>query len=180
MFPSFVEHPKNCRFSGQDPDEEILLILRAHPITTLKWIVPAILVFLLPFYFGAIMNFLRIDLSFVPTSFSVVFLIINFLLVLVIVFEGFLGWYFNVNILTNKKLIDIDFYSILLKHLDQALLRDVQESTSKVGGIFGMFFNYGDVLVKTAASEESIDYINVPHPDRAADIIMDEALKNRN
>lgn len=125
------------------------------------------------------MDFLRVDLSFVPTIFRAVFLLINFLLVLVIVFEGFLGWYFNVNILTNKKLIDIDFYSILLKHLDQALLRDVQESTSKVGGIFGMFFNFGHVLVKTAASGESIDYANVPHPDLAADIIMDEALRNR-
>lgn len=179
MFPSFVEHPQNCRFDGQDSDEEIVLLLRAHPITTLKWIVPAVIIFLLPFYFSRLMSFLQIDLSFVPMSLGSVFLVINFLLVLVIVFEGFLGWYFNVNILTNKKLIDVDFYSILLKHLDQALLRDVQESTSRVGGVFGMFFNFGHVLVKTAASSESIDYANVPHPDRVADIIMDEALKNR-
>ncbi len=108
-----------------------------------------------------------------------VFLIINYLLVLVILFQGFLSWYFNVNILTDKKLIDIDFYSILLKHIDQALLRDVQEASSKIGGVLQMIFDYGDIIVQTAAKQEGIDYKSVPKPDRVADMIMDQALKVR-
>lgn len=179
MFPAYLEHPQDCRFEGQDDDEKIILLLRAHPITTLYWIIPAIIVFLIPFFVSDIAAFLSLDMSFLPETYTMVFLLINYLLVLVIIFEGFLGWYFNVNILTDKKLIDIDFYSILRKHIDHALLRDAQEASAKVGGVAQMIFNYGDVIVQTAASEEGIDFRSVPKPDRVADIIMDQALKNR-
>lgn len=179
MFPSFVEHPHNMRFEGQDPDENIILLLRAHPVTTLYWIIPAVILFLVPFYLPNVLPFLGINLSFVPQTYILASLLINYLLVLVIIFEGFLSWYFNVNILTDKKLIDIDFYSILLKHIDHALLRDVQEASARVGGLLQMIFNYGDIIVQTAASQEGIDYKNIPKPDRVADMIMDEALKNR-
>ena len=179
MFSCYVEHPDNVRFEGQDNDENIILLLRAHPVTALYWIIPALLIFAFPFFLPSILTSLNIDLSFVPDVYRMVFLLINYLLVLVIVFQGFLNWYFNVNILTDKKLIDIDFYSVLLKHIDHALLRDVQEASARVGGILQMVFNYGDVLVQTAASEEGIDFRSVPMPDRVADLIMDTALKNR-
>lgn len=179
MFPSFIKHPKGYHYQGQDEDEEILLLLRAHPITNLGWIFLSIFVFLIPFLLPKLIPFFNLDFSFVPDSFQLVLLIINYLLVLVIVFEGFLGWYFNVHILTNKKMVDIDFHSIISKSIDVALLRDVQEATSHLAGVFGMIFHYGDVFIKTAASTESIDLKDVPRPDLVSDIIMDEALKVR-
>lgn len=179
MFPAFIRHPHNCRYQGQDEDENILLLLRAHPVTNLPWIILSIVVFLIPFWLPQIVPFLGLDFSFVPQSFWTVLLIVNYLLVLTIVFEGFLGWYFNVNLLTDKKIVDIDFNSILSKNIDLALLRDVQETRSHLAGIIGMIFNFGDVYVQTAAAKESIDLKDVPHPDIVSDIIMDEALKNR-
>lgn len=179
MFPAFIKNPQSCRFQGQDDDEDILLLLRAHPITNLSWIAMAILVFLLPFFLPKAIAFYNLNFSFVPPNFITVLLIINYLLVLVIAFEGFLGWYFNVNILTNKKIVDVDFNSILSKNIDLALLRDVQESNSTLNGIFGMVFNFGDVFVQTAASKEDIDFKKVPHPDLVSDMIMDQALKIR-
>ncbi len=180
MFSAFIKNPQNCRYQGQDGDEEIILLLRAHPITNLSWIILAVLVFLLPILAPKAAAFYRLDFPFVPANFSLVLLIINYLLVLVMVFEGFLGWYFNVNILTNKKIVDIDFNSILSKNIDLALLRDVQECNSHLNGILGMIFNFGDVYVQTAASNETIDFKKVPHPDLSSDIVMDAALKVRN
>ncbi|MDO8619550.1 MAG: hypothetical protein Q7R49_06460 [Candidatus Daviesbacteria bacterium] len=179
MFPAFIKNPQNCHYQGQDDDENILLLLRAHPITNLPWIILAILIFLTPFLVPNLIPFLGLDFSFLPSHFPVVMLIINYLLVLIIVFEGFLGWYFNVNLLTDKKMVDIDFHSVLSKSIDVALLRDVQESTSHLAGIVGMIFNFGDVFIKTAASTESIDLKDIPHPDIVSDIIMDTALKHR-
>lgn len=179
MFPSFIRHPQNCRYQGQDEDEEIVLLLRAHPITNLGWVLFALFLFLIPFLLPKLVPFLNFDLSFVPDNFWLVFLIINYLIVLAVVFEGFLGWYFNVQILTNKKIVDIDFHSLLSKSVDVALLRDVQEATSHLAGIVGIIFHFGDVFIKTAVATESIDLRNVPHPDLVSDIIMDEALKAR-
>jgi len=179
MFPAFIKNPQSCHYQGQDDDENILLLLRAHPITNLPWILLSIFIFFIPLLVPKFILLLNLDFSFVPQNFSLVLIIINYLLILVIVYEGFLGWYFNVNLLTDKKIVDIDFHSILSKSIDVALLRDVQESTSHLAGIIGMIFNFGDVFIKTAASTESIDLKDIPHPDIVSDIIMDEALKNR-
>ncbi|MBI4036548.1 hypothetical protein HY386_01545 [Candidatus Daviesbacteria bacterium] len=178
MFPSYLENPRNCRFQGQDSDEVIILLLRAHPITNLSWIIPAVLVFLLPFFLPQLALYLGFNLfTSLPDTFLSSFLIINYLLVLVIVFEGFLGWYFNVNILTNKKLVDIDFHSLLFSGMDITLLASVQEANPKVAGLMGVIFHFGDVMVQTAGARVEIDFPRVPNPNRVADIIMDEAHK---
>lgn len=177
MFSSYIPNPLDCRFEGQDPDEKILLLLRAHPITTLKWIIPAILLFIVPFLVPEAFLLLNLDLRQIPQSFAVVFLIINYLLVLIIVFEGFLYWYFNVYIVTDKNIIDVDFHSILFKNIDVAPLRNIEDTSSKMGGILNSIFHYGDVVIQTAGTARNIDLESVPRPHHVADFILDEAHK---
>lgn len=177
MFPAYEENPQNYRFEGQDLDEKILLVLRAHPITNLSWIIPSILLFFLPFILPAILLSAGINLSFLPGTYDIVFLIINYLLVLVIVFEGFLYWYFNVYIVTNKNIIDVDFHSILFKHIDVAPLRNIEDTSSSMGGILNSIFHYGHVFIQTAGTSRNIDLASVPRPHHVADFILDEAHK---
>lgn len=177
MFSAYLENPQRCRFEGQDLDEKIILLLRAHPITNIFWIIPAILIFLLPFILPEITSFFGINLAVIPDHFLLAFLVINYLLVLVIVFEGFLSWYFNVSILTNKKIVDLDFHSILSKNVDLAPLNGIQEASGHVAGLLGIIFHFGPVMVQTAGAKVSIDLIDVPVPERVADIIMDEVQK---
>lgn len=177
MFPSYLENPQNCSFEGQDPQEKILLLLRAHPITNLRWIIPAILLFFLPFSLSSILGFFSIDPSLIPSSFGLVFLLFNFLLMMVIVFEGFLYWYFNVYIVTNKNIIDVDFHSILYKNIDIAPLRNIEDVSSNMSGILHSIFHYGNVFVQTAGTSRNIDFISVPKPHKVADFILDEVHK---
>ena len=177
MFSSYVENPKNCHFEGQDADEKIILLLRSHPITNLTWIIPALLLFFLPVVFPKVVAILGLSLPIIPSSFATGFLLINYLLVLVVTLEGFLYWYFNVNIMTDRKIIDIDFNSVLFKNVDLALIKDVQEAQSSVGGFLGMIFNFGNVFVQTAGANVTIDFKNIPHPTKVADLIMDQVHK---
>lgn len=177
MFPSYAEHPVDMRFEGQDEDEEILLLLRAHPITNLSWIIGAVLIFLLPFFIPKILQLLNYNLSFIPESFIILSLIINYLLVLVIVFEGFLYWYFNVYIVTDKNIVDVDFHSLLFKTIDVAPLRNTEDASSSMGGILNSVFNYGNVFIQTAGTSRNIDFHDVSKPHRVADFILDEAHK---
>ncbi|MBI2600518.1 PH domain-containing protein [Candidatus Daviesbacteria bacterium] len=172
---SYLENPHNISFEGQDNDEKILLVLRAHPITNLGWIFFAILVFSVPFLVPQLIVLTGITLPNIAEEILLGFLIINYLLVLVIVFEGFLYWYFNVSILTNKRIIDIDFESLLYKKVDLAPLSNVEEANSHVKGIIGTVFNFGDVLIQTAGASVGIDLKNVPDPHKVADRVMDEA-----
>src|SRR3990167_3419266 len=146
MFSSYIEHPIGCRLEGQDPDEKILLLLRAHPITNIPWIVFAIFVFAVPFIVQKAAPLFEFSLALVPQSFILVLLIINYLLVLVVTFEGFLSWYFNVYIVTDKNIVDVDFHSILFKNIDVAPLRNIEDTSSSMGGILSSFFHFGAVF----------------------------------
>lgn len=173
MFPAFVQNPQNCRYEGQDADEKIILLLRAHPITNLSWIFFALAIFSIPFWIPSAIHFFNLDFSFVPPTFLLVLLIINYLLVLVIMFEGFLGWYFNVNIVTDRRIVDVDFNSLLHRNIDLAPLTSVEETSSNMGGILKAIFHYGDVHVQTAGSKLTIEFVSVPDPHKVSDIILD-------
>lgn len=177
MFSAYIEQPPNCRFEGQDPGEKILLLLRAHPITNLGWIIGAILLFIAPFFVPKALQILNISLSGVPENLPIIFLIINYLLVLIIVFEGFLNWYFNVYIVTSKNIVDVDFHSLLFKNIDVAPLRNIEDTSSSMGGVLNAIFHFGNVFIQTAGAARNIDFHSVPKPHHVADFILDEAHK---
>ncbi len=177
MFSSYLENPTHCRFENQDADEKILLLLRAHPITNLSWIIPSILLFMAPFFIPKILSFFNLGLVDFPQPFEIVFLIINYLLVLIIVFEGFLHWYFNVYIMTDKNIIDVDFHSALFKNIDVAPLRNIEDTSSSMGGLLNSIFHYGNVTIQTAGAAKNIELESVPRPHYIADFILDEAHK---
>ena len=177
MFSSYVENPTHCSFEGQNPEEKILLLLRAHPITNLGWIFLTLLTLSLPFIIPRFLPFLGIQTNSIPSSYWFVFLIMDFLLALTIIFEGFLYWYFNVYIVTTKNIIDVDFHSILFKNIDVAPLRNIEDTSSSMGGILHSIFHYGNVFIQTAGTSRNIDFINVPRPHHVADFILDEAHK---
>ncbi len=177
MFPSYVENPTEIRFEGQDASEKILLLLRAHPVTNLAWIVPSTLLLVAPFLIPGILALANLDISTLPNSFKIVFLIINYLLVLVIALEGFLHWYFNVYIVTDKNIIDVDFHSILFKNIDVAPLRNIEDTSSSMGGLLNSVFHYGNVFIQTAGAAKNIEFIAVSRPHHVADFILDESHK---
>ena len=177
MFSSYVENPTHCSFEGQNPEEKILLLLRAHPITNLSWILLTLLTLSLPFIIPRFLPFLGIQPNSIPYSYWLTFLIMDFLLALTIIFEGFLYWYFNVYIVTDKNIIDVDFHSILFKNIDVAPLRNIEDTSSSMGGILNSIFHYGDVFIQTAGSSRNIDLHSVPRPHHVADFILDEAHK---
>lgn len=177
MFSSYIERPTDCRFEGQDTDEKILLLLRAHPVTNLSWIIPATLLFLAPFFAPVILQILNLEISATPKFFEIIFLIINYLLVLTITFEGFLSWYFNVYIVTDKNIVDVDFHSVLSKNIDVAPLRNIEDTSSSMAGLLNSIFHYGHVFIQTAGATKNIDLASVPKPHQVADFILDEAHK---
>ena len=148
MFPAFVLNPINVYFIGQDPNEKILLLLRAHPITNLKWIIPAVLLFFVPFFISGFFKLVKLNFEPFPTEYSMALIIINYLLILVIVFEGFIGWYFNVYMVTTKNIVDIDFHSLLYGNIDLTPIQNVEDANSSQGGILASIFNYGNIYVR--------------------------------
>lgn len=174
IFPSFLDKPTKIRFSTQEDNEYIDLFLRRHFITNIPWILTAIFGILVPpavFWIDEILGTGIIN----ATSPQIILgsTVIWYLLIIAFVIEKFLFWYFNVYILTNQHLVDVNFFSLLSRETTEVQLSDIQTITPSVKGIAGSFFHFGDVLVETAAEKRVVLFDDVPRPDFVADRIQD-------
>jgi len=165
---AYASSPKNIHFETQEPKEEIILLLRRHWITNLPWIFWAILMVFTPF----ILRFFPL-LTLLPFRYQVMAVIIWYLLTIAFIFEQFLGWLFNVNIITDERIVDIDFYSLLYKEVSDCKIDQIQDVTYKMGGVTRAMFNYGDVFIQTAAERPQFEFLAIPKPDRVAAILRD-------
>ncbi len=155
---AFCVRPQNARFEFQSANEEILLIVRAHPITQLPWILKGMFLLILMMLLNlALGRFLH------PSQ----VIIINFFgLAFVVGYYWFhiLSYFFNVGIITNVRIVDIDFHAVIYKEVTEARLNKVEDITSKTGGYIASLFNFGNVFVQTAGSELMIEFHNAPRP----------------
>jgi hypothetical protein len=156
---AFVARPRDILFETQIEKEEIILLLRRHPITNLSWILIAILMCLAPFLLRFFPFF-----EFMPPRFQFIGVLMWYLLVIAFVLEQFLGWYFNVYFITDERLVDVDFISLIYKEISDAAIDKIQDVSFKMGGILGMMFNYGTVYIQTAAERPKFEFEDVPDP----------------
>lgn len=167
---SFCLNP-NLHFDGQDKDEHPILVLRAHPITQLPWLINA-------FFFIIFLLFLNLYLPQYLGFYQLFFVdLFGVALVFSYLYFNFLHWFFNVGIITNKRILDVDFYGLIYKETTIAMLNKVEDITAKVGGVFSSLFDYGNVFIQTAGTDVNIEFINIPKPQQVAKII-NQLLKN--
>lgn len=155
----------DVKFEAQETDEKVILVLRAHPITQLSWVIASIFAFI-------ILVALNFFLPSVLDVRQIVFL--NFFFVIIIlsyIWLNILFYIFNVGIVSSKRILDVDFHSILYRETSESRLSNVEDITSRQAGYFGSFFHYGNVFVQTAGTEINIEFLNVPEPTEVVRII---------
>lgn len=142
----------------QHKDENIILLIREHPITQVPWIINTI-------GLGIILVLVNVLLPQFFTINQIIF--INFFAIVLIfayAWINFLRWYFEVGVVTNERIIDIDFKSVLYKEVSIAKLENIQEVSAKSAGYLGTLFNYGYIYVQTSGADIDIEFLNAPDP----------------
>ncbi len=164
------------RFVTQQEDEEIVLLLRAHPITNVGWILVAAGMLILPGILLATGMFAD-----VPGKFVFIGRLMWYLVTLMYIFERFLHWYYSVFIVSNERLVDIDFVNLMYRVITYANLNHIEEPAMMTGGFIRSIFQYGDVMVTTASEQPTIEALAVPYPQKVVDIIsrLAEELEKR-
>lgn len=174
FFPAFFDKPTAIRFAKQELDENIELALRRHLVTNIPWIFISLLAFALPALIVFLDQSFSINLvSTISPIISFGLVIVWYLLITAYVIENFLFWYFNIYIITDKHLVDINFYTLLQHDVTEVRLEDVQSISWGFSGIISSLFYYGNVYILTAAETQQIDFLSVPKPDIVADRIQD-------
>ncbi|OGE31069.1 hypothetical protein A2631_05315 [Candidatus Daviesbacteria bacterium RIFCSPHIGHO2_01_FULL_44_29] len=174
LLPDFFDCPTRIHFADQEADEKIDLMLRRHWATNIPWIVAAFIGLFFPAIVVIIDQAANLYLiEQLPLSIFNGLMLVWYLFLVAYIIENLLHWYFNVYIVTNLHLVQISLKSLLVKTVTQSRLDDVQGVRTKIKGVFASIFNFGDVLVETAARTEDILFADVPTPDIVADRIQD-------
>ena len=171
---AFVLYPEKIKFETKEKDEEVVLLLRQHPIVNVGWILVTVAMVYIPF----LVNMLGV-LDGLPGSFKLIIILAWYLVTLAFALESFMGWFFNVYIVTNKRVIDIDFVNLIYKEVSDANLDKIQDISYSMGGVARTVFNYGDVTIQTAAEVQEFEFKAVPDPARVTKIIKEFMEKGK-
>ncbi len=171
---AFCYYPHNVDFINQEPDEKVILLVRRHFITNLGWLALVAVMIVAP----SVLSVFPL-LDFLPARFQLAAILVWYLLTLAIFIQGFLSWFFSVNIITNKRVIDVDFENLIYRKITDAEIDKIEDATVQMGSVIRTLFDYGDVLIQTAAEIPEIEFEAVPHPDRIDKILSDVRLDTR-
>ena len=163
-FHAFCIKP-GIRFNEQEEDEEVILKLRAHPITQLPWMLNGLILFI-------ILSF--IDWVFFKSLTQNQFFIINLLSIVMIIsylWFNFISYYFNIGLVTNKRIIDMDYHSVLFREISETNFDQIEDVSALSSGYFASLFNFGDVFVQTAGTNINIQFLKVPRAGEVVSII---------
>lgn len=161
-------------FPGQEANEPVFVFARPFPLAYIGTAIIFIIVFAasLLAQYGLVNNgFGNLDLESVRAG--VLLLGIFQLIALTVFFVSVFDFYYDILIVTDRRLVDIDQQQLFYRQISQLSLEDVEDVTSIVKGMFPTFFNYGTVRIQTAGEKENFVVEHVRHPREIATIILD-------
>lgn len=165
---SYSYLPDKISFVNEDPEEEVILLLRKHPITNLGWILLAFLMIIAPSF-----TTLLTPIELLPADYQFVLNLVWYLITSAFIIEQFLSWFFHVNIITDERIIEVDFVNLVYREITDANIDKIEDVTVEVGGTFRTFFNYGDVVIQTAAEITKITFEAIPDPDKVSKVLRE-------
>lgn len=169
---AFVPKPLKTFFASQANEEDVVLLLRKHPITQLPWIFTAIVAALLPLFLANFQFF-----SFFPSNYMFAAYVGWYLLLLGFIIESFLSWFFNVYIITDERIVDVDFLSLIYRNISSAKIDNIEDVSSETSGALRSVFNFGTVRIQTAAEKTEFEFEDVPQPNKVIALINDLLLE---
>lgn len=165
---SFLYYPDRVKFANKDPEEEIILMLRRHPVTKIGGAFISGLMILAPAFLTVLPFF-----ELIPLRFQIIFVVIWYMVTIAFILEEFMSWFFNVNIITDERIVEVDFHNLIYRELTDANIDQIQDVTVQIGGATRTYFNFGDIVVQTASEIPQIKFEAVPNPDVVAKILRD-------
>lgn len=174
-FKSYAELPQGVTYQDQEEGECVAILLRRHPITNFRWAFIASVAALFPLLLTQIpytdigLN----GLAQIPVPIKQIIGLFWYTLIVGYVLQNLLIWYYNVYLITNQRIVDVDFKGLMHYASDEAALHQIQDVSHKQGGLWQLLFHYGTVHIQTAGTRQNLDFERVPLPARVADAVTD-------
>ncbi len=171
---------KNIRLKDFKADERVLAVGRRHWIIFLQDALGLLILFFLPFFAGPILSvFSGPNTVSFPNGFGLFFGSLWALVLWQRLFVKWTDYYYDIWIITNWKVIDIEQKGLWHRDVSTLMNLDkIQDASMDISGFLGTIFNYGTLQIQTAAANREFIFENVAHP-RVIGITIKEAQEHR-
>ncbi|MCK5412916.1 MAG: PH domain-containing protein [Candidatus Pacebacteria bacterium] len=153
-------------FPGQHHNENVVLVLRKHPISLLTYAIQIFFFLLLPIlaYVFIIPEIFSAFLEYPYQNVYILLSLIFYGFVWITAFVIWVDYYLDIWIITNQRLLDIEQKGFFNRTVSELDLKKIQDITSNVRGIIPTMFGFGSIQIQTAAEEKKFELKSVPHP----------------
>jgi len=174
FFKSMFEKPDGVSFINQEADESIILLLHASFFTNALWILFTIVFIFLPPFLFPFFSSIGLDLVtvFSPSALSIVILS-YYLFIFGYAYVNYISWFYNVSIVSNLHVLDIDFANMSYKKVSTVTITEIADVSYTQAGFFQTFFDFGTVKIDPQEQNNSIFFENIPKPSYVTDLILD-------
>lgn len=164
LLSSYVRDPFGVTLAEQHADEHIILFSRRALVTNIPWIVSSCVLLLLPVLFPFLLSPLRLSPEIFNPLTNIILILFYYIVVCGYAFINFATWFYDIDIVTEKRAVDIDFYNISFISVATARVHDLKDVRFTQKGFFASLANYGDVTLAVEASGETLVFESMPHP----------------
>lgn len=144
--------------------EKVIKIVHKH---WGSFVLPAIKIFLafsIPFFLSAFLF---------SNSIGLIIFVIVFIGAATYTLHLWMNWYFDLFVLTNQRLINIDQKGIFTREVSEATYMNVQGATYELSGLFAMLFNYGTVKIQAIGIKDLVKIESAEDPKRLQELILE-------
>ena len=160
-------------FPNQEDNETISLVVREH------WFHLFLKILVWVFFAAALVLFNRFAQADLPGildgtegQVTLLFVQVYTLFLVLALFLIFNFYYLTMQVITNIRIVDINQEGLFSHVISELNVDKIEDVTSRVNGIFGTIFNYGDVLIQTAGKEEHFIFHSVPNPTEIEKVVL--------
>jgi hypothetical protein len=168
------------RFQGKHTEEQVLAVYHRHWFDIFTHLFLSVLLSVILLGGFIILPGLYPGIAESPNGAFFFFLQNSFFLFLwVSLFLIWIDVYFDVWIITDERIVNIEQKDLFTRRVSELRFHTVQDVTSEVNGLLPSILDYGDVLVQTAGENPRFIFHNVPNPVAIKDLIMKLAERRR-
>lgn len=170
-------------FPSQEQEEKVFLLIRKHWFNYVIFFFTAFIM-LIPVVILLVYWMLNPNqISQATGDIIILSLSAYFLFILGMELYGFVSYYLDVYIVTDRRIVDIDQEGFFHRKISELHLHQVQDVNARVEGFFQTILHFGDVYIQTAGEQENFVFQTIPHPYTIAKQIVDlheHAIEEKN
>ncbi|MCX7778930.1 MAG: PH domain-containing protein [Patescibacteria group bacterium] len=149
-----------------DLDEKVIFFLRRHWFIFFKKILNSLLLGSLPFltYFVLKIYFPHLLADKIVYPLLVLVASLYLLFTWISLFHAWIDYYFDLWVVTNKQIIDVEQAGLFSRTLSKQPLIRVQDIMAESKGFFPTLFRFGNVYIQTAGAKERFIFRDIKNP----------------